>query len=455
MKHINPFKVKLDRRGFFRTAGLGAGALMLNAGLLNRSAQAQTTENRNFVFAYFSGGWDTLLCLDPRNPDDFSEARIRDTNIQLAWDRLPAGFEAQMVGFDDSPITFGPAIGDFKKHYQKSCLVRGISMDTLTHEVGRRYMMTGQMPAGLQATGSSIPTRIVAQQGDLAPIPNLVARAETYNKGLPNFASGLSVNSAGDLVMTLQRLPESPSQRIFSHLNAYRRRRVPCDPTNLGRNGFFDQIQESENKAQSLIDSALNEYFDFGRPEHAALREQYGLGNIRPGGLGTGFSAGEQAAIAAQALKHGVAQCVTVSLANGLDTHDESWADDHPTILRDGFNALSALIDDLESAGLMANTTIVVFSEFGRTPLLNTRDGRDHSLSSCALLIGAGIKANTVVGASSDVGLGPLQINPDSGLAVASGGITITPSNVLASVMQSAGYDPSALRTQGLPCIMA
>jgi len=71
----------------------------------------------------------------------------------------------------------------------------------MTDDVGRRYMLTGQIPAGLQAQGSSIPTRIVAQQGDGPPIPNVISRAKTYTKGLTNFASGLSVDSAGDLAL--------------------------------------------------------------------------------------------------------------------------------------------------------------------------------------------------------------------------------------------------------------
>lgn len=103
----------------------------------------------------------------------------------------------------------------------------------------------------------------------------------------------------------------------------------------------------------------------------------------------------------------------------------------------------------------MSKTTIVVFSEFGRTPLLNSRGGRDHSLSSCAMLIGAGVPGNTVVGGTNDVGLGPLPIDPESGLTLGSGGTTLTPAKVLASVMQSAGYDPSSLRETGLPCLMA
>ena len=453
MKHINPFKTQLNRRGFLRASGLGAGAMMLHSGLSPRIAHAQTAPDHNFIFAYFGGGWDTLLCLDPRNPDEFTDARIRDTNIQLGWDLLDGSFDPEMKRFDGSPVTFGPAIGNFEKHHAKCCVVRGMSMDTLTHEVGRRYMLTGQMPAGLQAQGSSIPTRIVAQQGDLSPIPNLVARAETYNKGLPSFASGLSVNSAGDLVLTLERLPGSPSADVFSHLNAYRNRRRPCDPTQLNRRGLIDSILSAETKAQSLIEESLSDFFNFSRPEHADLRERY---NIRTAGPGAaGFNAGEQAALAAQALKQGVAQCVTISLATSLDTHDETWATDHPVLLQDGFNALSALVDDLEDAGLMNKTTIVVFSEFGRTPLLNSRGGRDHSLSSCALLLGAGVRPNTVIGASNDIGLSTLPIDPQTGEALSSGGTTVTPSNVLASVMTATGYDASALRTEPLPCIMA
>jgi len=120
-----------------------------------------------------------------------------------------------------------------------------------------------------------------------------------------------------------------------------------------------------------------------------------------------------------------------------------------------GFNALAALIDDLEEANLMEKTTIVVFSEFGRTALLNTRDGRDHSLSSSALLIGAGVPANTVVGATTDMGMNPMPINAETGEAIPTGGTTITPTKLLASVMEANGYDPYELREFGLPCLMA
>jgi len=460
MKHHNPFGLNLNRRGFLSAAGVGAGAVMLSNGLVPRMAHAQAAPDHRFVFAYFSGGWDTLLCLDPRNPSEFTEEAARDTKIQLAWDRLDPGFRPEMTSFADSPITFGPAIGDFARHYQKACVVRGLSMDTVTHEVGRRYMITGKMPAGLQASGSAMPTRIVAQNAAAEgfAIPNLASQVETYNQGLPTIATGMSVNGASDLVFALQKSGDAPKSSIEGHLAAYRAKAAPCDPVRLDRRGFMGLVRESQVRATDLVENALHTFFDFRNqqnPDMAALRERYGIGNARPGGLGQAVTPGEQAALAAQALKNNVSQCVSITLASGLDTHDENWATDHPPSLQSGFNALAALIDDLEEADLMSKTTIVCFSEFGRTSLLNTRDGRDHSLASCALLVGAGVPANTVVGATTDVGMNAMPINPESGEAIATGGITLTPTKLLASVMQANGYDPYDLREQGLPCLMA
>jgi len=74
------------------------------------------------------------------------------------------------------------------------------------------------------------------------------------------------------------------------------------------------------------------------------LRTHYGLASN--GANAGGFSAGEHAVLAAQAPKLGMTQCITISRATALDTFDETWATDYPVRLRDGFNALSTLVDD-------------------------------------------------------------------------------------------------------------
>jgi hypothetical protein len=85
----------------------------------------------------------------------------------------------------------------------------------------------------------------------------------------------------------------------------------------------------------------------------------------------------------------------------GWDMHDRYFA-----IMQDRHGwmfdrALSALLDDLESRGLLATTLVVAVGEFGRTPKINDKAGRDH-WNNCysALLAGGGVQGGRVVGSS-------------------------------------------------------
>jgi hypothetical protein len=63
--------------------------------------------------------------------------------------------------------------------------------------------------------------------------------------------------------------------------------------------------------------------------------------------------------------------------------------------------ALSALLTDLDERGLLAETLVVVLSEFGRTPRINAQAGRDHwPQAQSILLAGAGIPGGTIHGAT-------------------------------------------------------
>jgi len=63
--------------------------------------------------------------------------------------------------------------------------------------------------------------------------------------------------------------------------------------------------------------------------------------------------------------------------------------------------ALAALIEDLESRGLLSKTLVMVSSEFGRTPKINAEAGRDHwPKVFSVMLAGGGIKGGLVHGAS-------------------------------------------------------
>ena len=94
----------------------------------------------------------------------------------------------------------------------------------------------------------------------------------------------------------------------------------------------------------------------------------------------------------------------------------------------------------------MDHTTVMVFSEFARTPLINTAGGRDHHITGSCLLAGAGVKHNLVIGASGDIDMAPGRIDFNTGAASLLTGLNIFPDNIIATVLAS-GLANASTRT--------
>jgi len=70
---------------------------------------------------------------------------------------------------------------------------------------------------------------------------------------------------------------------------------------------------------------------------------------------------------------------------------------------------VSALIEDLESRGLLQDTLIAMFGEFGRTPKVNKDAGRDHwGRAFFVLFAGGGVKGGVVIGKTDKIGSDPI-----------------------------------------------
>jgi hypothetical protein len=70
--------------------------------------------------------------------------------------------------------------------------------------------------------------------------------------------------------------------------------------------------------------------------------------------------------------------------------------------------------------GLLETTAVCVTGEFGRTPKVNARSGRDHwPRAMCVLFAGGGVRGGQVIGASDAQGMGPTEeaITPDQAAA--------------------------------------
>lgn len=471
-KNLDP---RFERRTLLKAAAGFAGGMLLGGLPFRAFAQsaALAPADRCFVFVYFNGGWDQLLALDPKDPAQFTADSITETRILPGYDLItdtsfPDGLvtPAERPGAGPSNIVFGPAIGNLAKHYDLMTVVRGINMTTLSHDVGYRYFLTGKPPIGSAARGSSTATEIVGQMASPQPIPSVAFGVESYNDRYPGSANALRVTRRQDLLLTLSPSSTQLDSEIEKQLVDFKGQPVTCEAQLYDTRGLVGSYQTSRGQMRAVLDAKLANYFAFdatdvtkyGAPlvaEMAELRQSYGL-NGADGKPSTTLIDGARgrAALVATALKRGISQCLSINLVGGLDTHFGTQTL-HAQRLREGFDALSALVDDLRATehpnggNFMEHTTIMVFSEFARTPLINATGGRDHHLSSSCLLMGKGVRHNYVLGKSGDIGMAPGRINPVTG-ELDPNGENIFPDQIIASVLASAGLDYSILRTQPL-----
>ena len=109
----------------------------------------------------------------------------------------------------------------------------------------------------------------------------------------------------------------------------------------------------------------------------------------------------------------------------GWDTHGDNFRALRDRLLPPLDKAISTLVRDLESRGLLDETIVVCAGEFGRTPRVNTTAGRDHWARSMAVLLaGGGFPGGAVYGSTDDRGTAPARdaCSPDDLAATISGG---------------------------------
>ena len=167
--------------------------------------------------------------------------------------------------------------------------------------------------------------------------------------------------------------------------------------------------------------------------EPREVRERYGfMPAFDPGASDRcGAPAWSQRILLARRLVEAGVRLVTVDL-RWWDTHVMGFDS-----LRRGFlprwdQAFPALIEDLRERGLLENTLVVAWGEFGRTPRVNKNAGRDHYPNVfSAVMAGGGIQGGRVVGSSDSKGAFPLE-NPK------------TPQDVLATIYRHVGVDTEA-----------
>jgi uncharacterized protein (DUF1501 family) len=149
-----------------------------------------------------------------------------------------------------------------------------------------------------------------------------------------------------------------------------------------------------------LTSSALAEALDLSK-EDPRLVARYGKGD--PTFRADGAPKMTENFLIARRLVEAGARVVSLNFSR-WDWHGGNFTrarEDMPMLDR----ALSALVEDLDQRGMLADVSVVCWGEFGRTPKINSNAGRDHwPRVSCAMLAGGGMQTGQVIGATNRLG---------------------------------------------------
>jgi hypothetical protein len=179
-------------------------------------------------------------------------------------------------------------------------------------------------------------------------------------------------------------------------------------------------IDTFAQKAHGLMTSAqAKEAFDIRR-EKEPVRERYGRTSL-----------GQCCLLARRLVEAG---CRFVTIENGhWDTHRDNGRSLRDLLVPGLDRALPALLTDLKERGLLESTLVVLSTEFGRTPRINTMAGRDHWPGAFSIVLaGGGVQGGRVVGKTDRIGASVTD-RP------------ITPGDMAATVLHALGIDPGAV----------
>lgn len=397
--------MKYSRRQMMLQVGALGTSLSLANFLRLNAAQGSADSGRSAILVFLGGG--------PSHQDTF------DMKPQA-----PAEYRGQFSPIRTSVpgVEICEHLPQLARRADKYAVIRGITHSLADHGLGTRYLMTGNLPTPVvdYPMYGSIVSRELPAREDLPSFVSIdrpvegpgylgaeygpLATGEKPRFGQPFRVRGITLD--GNLTVDKYHSRRRLLDDIDTAFEGYE----ALDESVRGLDRFSDQAYRiiSSTRSREAFDLSLEserEVDRFGRHEF-----------------------GQSAMLATRLIDAGV-RFVTV-LLEGWDTHQDNFNTLGRQLLPNFDQSFSAMLDRLEERGLLESTSILVTGEFGRTPKVNNKAGRDHwARAMCALLAGGSIKSGQVIGRTNDKAEGP-------------DGEGFTPDDLAASFLRNIGVDP-------------
>jgi hypothetical protein len=290
----------------------------------------------------------------------------------------------------------------------KFAILRGVSHTLAAHELGTLYMGTGNRPLPSLAF-PSLGSVVSKELGAIPELPAFVAVPSQGNNptGYLGVEYGPFDTGAAPTAGKPMEIRGLALRGVTLDDVDRRQDLVKRYDTAFGDFAKEDKIlsgmDEFGQKAYTMMRSTkAREAFDLSK-ESANFTSLFGADQFSQSCL-----------LATRLIENGV-KFVTVNLG-GWDTHSDNFNTLKNKNLPTLDAGLSGLFEALAAKGLLDTTVVYVTGEFGRTPKVNPRSGRDHyPRAMFSLLAGGGIRGGQVVGESDAKGEGPKDkaITPD------------------------------------------
>jgi hypothetical protein len=379
------------RRNFLKIGALGAAGLTLPQ-LLSLEAQAGAgNSQRSVILVYLVGG--------PPHQDLFDLKPDAPKEIAGPWQPIKTNVDGVEI-CELLPMMAGMM--------DKFSVIRSLSDAQSGHDAVQCY--TGRTNKGRVPSGGwpQFGSAVAKVQGAATPAtPPFVSACYPcthgpYNEPGPGFLGAAYSPfrplgpTKNDMVLngiTTDRLADR--KNLLASVDRFRRQ---ADATRKmeGIDTFTEQA------LGVLTSSRLAEALDLSSEDPKVI-ERYGTGDPTKFMDGNGAPRVPQSFLTARRLVEAGARVVTVNYSK-WDWHGgtnnsifKREKEDFPLFDQ----GITALVEDLHQRGLAETTSVLVWGEFGRTPKISARVGRDHwPRVACALLAGGGMRHGQMIGAT-------------------------------------------------------
>ncbi len=411
----------INRRAFLSR---GIGLFALNS-LLRASTTGAVNplhhpaKAKRVIFLYQAGGPSHLETFD-------SKPKLAELNGKPMPDSFTKG--QQIAQLQGKPlICFGPQHG-FKKFGKSGqelcdlfprmgsvaddvCIIRSMWTEQINHDPAHTVMNTGSIITGRPSMGSWALYGLGAETEDLPGFVVLLSNgrggqnqpiaARQWSAGiLPSKFQGVKLNSIGDPVLYIhnpQGMSSGLQKQSIDSINALNQLQFNAthDPEIQTRVAQYEMAFRMQSSVPGLVDMSK---------EPQSVMEMYGA---KPGD----GSFASNCLLARRLAERGV---------RFIQLYHRDW-DHHGGVkanialkAEEVDKATAALITDLKQRGMFDDTIVIWGGEFGRTPMSQGGDGRDHHIKGFSYMVaGGGFKAGITYGATDELGYAAVE-NPVS-----------------------------------------